>query len=37
MDFPTNHRRRSCVTLTFWKWGSGTQIWRFSHKSRQKH
>ena len=36
MDFPTSHQPRSCVTLTSPKWRSDTQIWRFSHKCRQK-
>jgi len=36
MTFPTSHQPRSCVTNNFTKMGSYTQIWRFSHKFRQK-
>jgi len=40
MGFPTNHHHAlielRASPLTIPKWGSDTQIWRFSHKFRQK-
>jgi len=30
VGFPTSHQPRSCITLTSQKWGSNTQICRFS-------